>query len=49
MTGDTLYETSIPDDAPPAGDQEGITSDSETHEETEIYWEILCLLIKFYM
>ena len=37
MIGDTSNKMSIPDDAPPVEDQEGITSDSETDEETEIY------------
>ena len=49
MTGDTLYEMSILDDAPPVEDQEEITSDSETDEGIEIYWEILRLLSKLYM
>ena len=49
MMGDISDKMSIPDDAPLIEDQEGITSDYEADEETEIYWEILCLLSKSYM
>ena len=49
MMGDTSDKMSISDDVPLAEDQEGITSDFEADEETEIYWKILCLLRKFYM
>ena len=43
LMGDTSNKMSILDDAPPPEDQEGNTSDFETDEETEIYWETQCL------
>ena len=49
MMGDTSDKMSIPEDAPQAEDQEGITSDSKADEEIETYWETLCMLSNFRM